>query len=51
VPRNPDGTVDRERFPRGLRRLRARDRLGNPIVIDVTERNADGDEIAPNEPA
>lgn len=46
-PRNPDGTTDRERMPTGTRTLTRTDRLGNPIVIDVTPRNPDGTPIVP----
>lgn len=49
--RNPDGTVDRDRFPTGTRRHRVRRPpfpIGGPVVrIDLTPRDADGEEIVP----
>lgn len=50
VPRKADGSVDRERFPRGERRQW--DPVAREwVLIDLTMRDAEGNEIAPPEAA
>lgn len=50
VPRHLDGTVDIDKVPTGLRKLKRRDRMGNQVIIDVTPRLPDGRPITDLEP-
>ncbi len=43
MPRNPDGTIDRERMPTGLHWQTTPD--GRRVLIDLTPRDADGNPI------
>lgn len=50
VPRNPDGTVDRVRFPRGERQ-QLDPKTGEWVPVDLTVRDEAGDEILPPDEA
>lgn len=43
IPRNPDGTLDTQRMPIGLRRNKTAD--GRVILIDVTPTLPDGRKV------
>jgi hypothetical protein len=45
MPRNPDGTIDRERMPTGLAWQVTPD--GRRVLIDLTPRDANGNPISP----
>lgn len=48
VPRRPDGSVDRVRFPRGPATQRD-PRTGERVPVDLTMRDPAGNEIAPDD--
>lgn len=50
VPRRPDGTVDADKIPSGLVKMRRRDQAGNPVIVDLTLRLPDGRPITDLDP-